>query len=166
MHVLRWQQVLAASAQSVVPGMQHCVPHTAPEAQVQTLLEQTKLFEQLPQLASSPFPGFTIVPQFPPGEPASRQTGGPSHVPLSWMHACPFGHAAVQSTVPPQPLSRPLRQMLGKLLHVSGVQTRSAPPSERLGPASPRVASPASPPLPICVMALSSSPQPTAIAQR
>jgi hypothetical protein len=67
-----------------------------------------------PQFAVSVvFPGLTIVPQFPPGAPASRQTGGPSHVPLSAMQACPVGQAFVQSMVPPQLFDRPARQTLG-----------------------------------------------------
>jgi hypothetical protein len=87
-------------------------PHAVP-AHVHALAVHAYPFVQPPQLASRLFPGLTIVPQFPPGAPASRQMGGPSHVPLSGMQACPLGHAFVQSRSAPQPLGKPLRQTLG-----------------------------------------------------
>jgi hypothetical protein len=99
--------------QTSVDAVQHVPLQTTVDVQSHTLVVHVYPLLQPPQLASRLFPGLTSVPQFPPGSPASWQTGGPSHVPLSGMQACPPGHAFVQSRSAPQPLGKPLRQMLG-----------------------------------------------------
>ncbi len=109
------QQVLGVAVlQFGFAPEQQTVPQTVPPAaHVQAFpLHVYPVFVQFPQAAVRPLPGFVIVPQLPLGAPASRQTGGPSHVPLSVMQAYPPAqpHVIPASS---QPSGNPERQTLG-----------------------------------------------------